>query len=86
GCGFAATFPVVLGFVGDRYEQLSGTAFSVVIVMALIGGMLLPYATGVLGAVYGLRGSFIIIPTALVLLAALLLVVIRRLSTRPVTA
>ena len=86
GCGFAATFPVVLGFVGDRYEQLSGTAFSVVIVMALIGGMLLPYATGVLGAVYGLRGSFIIIPTALVLLAALLLVVTRRLSTRAATA
>jgi len=86
GCGFAATFPVVLGFVGDRYEQLSGTAFSVVIVMALIGGMLLPYATGVLGAAYGLRGSFIIIPTALVLLAALLLVVTRRLSTRPATA
>ena len=86
GCGFAATFPVVLGFVGDRYEQLSGTAFSVVIVMALIGGMLLPYATGALGAVYGLRGSFLIIPTALVLLAALLLVVTRRLPSRPATA
>ena len=86
GCGFAATFPVVLGFVGDRYEQLSGTAFSVVIVMALTGGMLLPYATGALGAVYGLRGSFLIIPAALVLLAALLLVVTRRLSTRPATA
>lgn len=86
GCGFAATYPVVLGFVGDRYEQLSGTAFSVVIVMALIGGMLLPYATGALGGVYGLRGSFLIIPTALVLLAALLFVVTRRLSTRPATA
>ena len=86
GCGFAATFPVVLGFVGDRYEQLSGTAFGVVIVMALTGGMLLPYATGALGAVYGLRGSFLIIPAALVLLAALLLVVSRRLSTQPRTA
>lgn len=86
GCGFAATFPVVLGFVGDRYEQLSGTAFSVVIVMALTGGMLLPYATGALGGVYGLRGSFLIIPAALVLLAALLLVVSRRLATQPRTA
>lgn len=86
GCGFAATFPVVLGFVGDRYEQLSGTAFSVVIVMALTGGMLLPYATGALGAVYGLRGSFIIIPVALVLLVVLLVVVTRRLSAQPTTA
>ncbi|HEX6964680.1 MAG TPA: MFS transporter [Gemmatimonadaceae bacterium] len=83
GCGFAATFPVVLGFVGDRYEQLSGTAFSVVIVMALVGGMLIPYATGALGAVYGLRGSLFIIPAALVLLATLLIVVTRRLALQP---
>ncbi|HEY9479591.1 MAG TPA: MFS transporter [Gemmatimonadaceae bacterium] len=83
GCGFAATFPVVLGFVGDRYAQLSGTAFSVAIVMALTGGMLLPYATGALGAVYGLRSSFLIIPTALVLLAVLLAVVTRRLAAEP---
>jgi fucose permease len=78
GCGFAATYPVVLGFVGDRYEQLSGTAFSVVIVMALVGGMLFPYAAGALGAAYGLRESFVMIPVALVLLAMLLFVVVRR--------
>lgn len=85
GCGFAATYPVVLGFVGDRYAQLSGTAFSVVIVIALVGGMVLPYATGALGAVYGLRGSFAIIPTALVLLALLLGVVTRRLPVADTT-
>jgi FHS family glucose/mannose:H+ symporter-like MFS transporter len=73
GCGFAATFPVVLGFVGDRYAHLSGTAFSIVIVMALTGGMLLPYLTGVLGASYGLRGSFVIVPVALFVLATLVL-------------
>jgi fucose permease len=80
GCGFAATFPVVLGFVGDRYAQLSGTAFSMVIVMALTGGMLLPWMTGVLGGLYGLRGSFLIIPAALVLLVVLFGVVSPRLS------
>jgi len=80
GAGFAATFPVVLGFVGDRYAQLSGTAFGVVIVMALTGGMLLPFTTGALGALYGLRGSFLVVPTALVLLALLLGVVTRRLA------
>jgi fucose permease len=80
GVGFAATFPVVLGLVGDRYTQLSGTAFSVVIVMALTGGMLLPWLTGVLGASYGLRGSFVIVPVALVLLVGLLGIARRRLS------
>jgi fucose permease len=83
GAGFAATFPVVLGFVGDRYARLSGTAFSVVIVMALCGGMSLPFATGALGARYGLRASFVIVPAALVLLAALLGVLSRRLVPRP---
>jgi fucose permease len=85
GCGFAATFPVVLGFVGDRYARLSGTAFSVVIVMALTGGMLLPYVTGELGAVHGLRASFLIVPTALVLEAVLLGFVTRRLGRAPHT-
>jgi fucose permease len=80
GVGFAATFPVVLGFVGDRYAELSGTAFSVVMVMALTGGMLLPWLTGVLGATYGLRGSFAIVPAALVLLSVLLGIVASRLG------
>jgi fucose permease len=72
GLGFSATFPVVLGFVADRHVALSGTAFSVAMVMGLTGGMLLPYLTGVLGTSYGLRGSFVIVPTALILLAVLL--------------
>ena len=83
GCGFAASFPVVLGFVGDRYAHLSGTAFSIVIVMALPGGMILPYTTGVLGASYGLRGSFVIVPVALVCFALLLTATTSRLAARP---
>ena len=79
GVGFAATFPTVLGFVGERYAELSGTAFSLVIAMALCGGMLLPWLAGVLGASYGMRGSFIIVPAALVLLALLLSILSRRL-------
>jgi FHS family glucose/mannose:H+ symporter-like MFS transporter len=86
GAGLSATFPVLLGFVGDRYTQLSGTAFSVVIVMALTGGMVLPFTTGALGARYGLRGSFLVIPAALVVLGMLLVAVSRRLSVRRQTA
>ena len=79
GVGFAATFPTVLGFVGERYAELSGTAFSLVIAMALCGGMLLPWLAGILGASYGMRGSFIIVPAALLLLALLLGILSRRL-------
>lgn len=66
GAGFATVFPVVLGLVGDRYPQLSGTAFSIVLVMGLTGGTLLPLVTGILGDHYGLRTSLLIIPAALV--------------------
>lgn len=72
GVGFAAMFPTLLGFIGDRYADLSGTAFSLVIAMALLGGMSLPYLAGILGGTYGMRGSFVIVPAALVIHAILL--------------
>jgi FHS family glucose/mannose:H+ symporter-like MFS transporter len=75
GVGFAATFPVILGFVGDRYARLSGTAFSIAFVMALTGGMVMPYLTGVLGGRYGLRTSFLVVPIALVGIVVLLVTV-----------
>jgi FHS family glucose/mannose:H+ symporter-like MFS transporter len=78
GVGFAAMFPTVLSFIGDRYAALSGTAFSVAIAMALCGGMLLPYAAGVLGMQYGMRGSFAIVPAALLILGGLLGALSRR--------
>jgi fucose permease len=77
GVGFAAMFPTLLGFIGDRYASLSGTAFSLVIAMALIGGMLLPYVAGILGGRLGMRQSFVIVPAALVTLGILLTVLSR---------
>lgn len=81
GVGFAATFPAVLGFVGERYAALSGTAFSLAIAMALCGGMLMPWLAGVIGKAYGMRESFVIVPAALVLLAILLGILSRALRS-----
>jgi len=86
GVGFAAMFPTVLGFIGDRYATLSGTAFSVAIAISLCGGMLLPYSTGVLGNRFGMRVSFAIVPVALFLLALLLTALMRRLRQSPSTS
>jgi MFS transporter, FHS family, glucose/mannose:H+ symporter len=83
GVGFAAMFPTVLGFVGDRYASLSGTAFSIAIAMALCGGMLMPYAAGLLGTRYGMRNSFVLVPAALIIQAVLLGVLSRRQSPSP---
>jgi MFS transporter, FHS family, glucose/mannose:H+ symporter len=78
GVGFAAAFPTVLGFVGERYAALSGTAFSLVIAIALLGGMFLPWLMGVVADRYGMRGSFVIVPVALAILAILLGILSRR--------
>ncbi len=72
GAGFAATFPVVVGWIGERYASLAGTAISIALVMALTGGMLFPYLAGVIGDAAGLRSSLLIVPLALLGAAALL--------------
>ncbi|MBP9874039.1 MAG: hypothetical protein KBC60_08360, partial [Haliscomenobacter sp.] len=54
--GLAGGFPIMFGFVGGRFTELSGTAFSLVIVAALIGNMLINYLMGAIaqsaGVVY----------------------------------
>lgn len=77
GAGLASGFPILLGFLGGLYQDLTGTAFSAAFVMALLGGSALPYLTGVLGDWQGLRSSLLVIPFA-VLGQALLFALLRR--------
>ena len=53
GLGLAAGFPVVLGYIGQRYTRLSSTAFSIVITIALIGNVIANYAMGLISQKYG---------------------------------
>jgi len=80
GFGLAAGFPILLGYLGGGYRDLTGTAFSAVFVMALIGGSLLPYLTGVLGDRQGLRASLAIVPIGLLAQGVLFLLLRRRLG------
>jgi fucose permease len=65
GFGLAAGFPILLGLLGGLYRDLTGTAFSAVFVMALIGGSALPYLPAVLGDRHGLRASLALVPVGL---------------------
>ena len=55
GAGLAGGFPIMLGFVGERFAELSGTAFSFVFVVALIGNMAVNYLTGVVIHLHGVE-------------------------------
>ena len=72
GVGLAAVFPVVLGYVGDRYPQQSGAAFSTIFVIALAGNMLINKTFGQIAHAYGVqqypKALLIVLAAAAVLL------------------
>lgn len=68
GAGLAAGFPIMLGFVGDRYAELSGTAFSFVLFVALVGNMLINYMMGIIVQSYGIKH---LITVAFILVSAM---------------
>jgi MFS family permease len=55
GIGLAAGFPVVLGYIGQLYAALSGTAFSIALVIALSGNILINYLFGMVSDNYTIR-------------------------------
>ncbi|TWV12452.1 MFS transporter [Bacteroidaceae bacterium HV4-6-C5C] len=54
GVGLASTFPVIFSIIGSKYASLSGTAFSIALVIALIGQTLLNSLTGIISQQYGI--------------------------------
>ena len=55
GVGLSAGFPIMLGFVGSRFTQLPATAFSIALVIALVGNILVNYIAGVVADRYGIN-------------------------------
>ena len=49
-----AGFPVMLGTAGELFKEVSATAFSFAMLVALIGNTLINYTTGVLTEKYGM--------------------------------
>ncbi|MEO9021921.1 MAG: MFS transporter [Ginsengibacter sp.] len=55
GAGLAGGFPLMLGLLGNRYKELSGTAFSLAFTIALAGNMIINYAMGIIAQEYGIQ-------------------------------
>lgn len=55
GVGLAAGFPVMLGLVGNKYADISATAFSFVLVIALVGNMLVNFFMGIISEKFGIE-------------------------------
>ena len=55
GGGLAAGFPVMLAILGGRYAQFSGTAFGLVLTIALFGNMMMNYGMGWIAEAFGMQ-------------------------------
>lgn len=82
GAGFAAVFPVILGYVGELYAKLTGTAFGIVIVLALAGNSLLNYLVGVISKIWGIRYFPYILIICIVFMVILYSIAIRLISKK----
>ncbi len=77
GLGFAAIFPTTLALVGEAVPGFTGTAFSVIFVIALSGGMTAPLLAGKVAAAHSLRTG-LIIPVVNCIMIILLLPAIKK--------
>jgi FHS family glucose/mannose:H+ symporter-like MFS transporter len=80
GAGLAAGFPTMLGLVGNRYPHLSGTAFSFVLVIALLGNMAVNYAMGLVAENHGISHLTTFTFAELLIMVVLAAALFRRIS------
>lgn len=83
GAGLAAAFPVVLSYIGDLYPAQSGTAFSSIFFLALIGNMTINKSFGFLAQAHGLEQYTKVMLGCLAASAILLFLVVRQLQASP---
>jgi FHS family glucose/mannose:H+ symporter-like MFS transporter len=77
GAGLASGFPVMLGFVAERYPGISGTAFSLVLSIALLGNTLINYGMGIIAQNFGIQHLITFAIAETLIMIALCLMVLR---------
>jgi len=78
GAGLAGGFPLMLGMVGQRFQQLSATVFGVVLVVALAGNMLVNYLMGLIFQNAGAGQFTLVIVVEVAIMAVLCIGILRR--------
>jgi len=84
GFGFAAGFPVILGLVGELYPSISGTAFSVILFIALVGNTAFNYFIGWMATSNMITYFPVVIGTSVILMLGLFLGILHQLKSRNV--
>ncbi len=77
GLGFAAIYPTTLAVAGGAFPAFSGTAFSVIFMVALAGGMTAPWLVGRIAAAASLRSGLIVPVVSCAMIIVLQLAIMR---------
>jgi MFS transporter, FHS family, glucose/mannose:H+ symporter len=87
GLSYAPIFPTTLAIAGDRYSQRAGTVFGLMFSIALIGGMMFPWAVGQISQQVSVRAGMIVPAVGAIGIIGLSLAVLfgERESTAPST-
>lgn len=80
GVGLAAGFPVILGYVGQLYAHLSGTAFSIALVIALTGNTIINYLFGLIAENYSVNYLPLLILACVICMIILLLLIKQKIA------
>ena len=75
GAGLAGGFPVILGYIGQLYAHLSGTAFSIALVIALTGNTIISYFFGFIVDQYSINYLPMAIITCIICMFILLVII-----------
>lgn len=78
GAGLAGGFPVILGYVGQLYTALSGTAFSIALVIALTGNFIINFSFAKLAS----KTSVKYMPLAVIICVIIMMVVLFAIRSR----
>lgn len=85
GAGLAAGFPMMYSIVGKKFAEISATAFSFILSIALIGNMLINYLMGIIAKNYGI-GKVLIVVFAEVIAMTILCAIIFRKQNKAIPA
>ncbi len=80
GTGLAGGFPIMLGFTGNRFKELSGTAFSMVLSVGLLGNMLINYGMGLIAKNFGIQHLTTVAFIEFVALTVLVIIIVNKLE------
>lgn len=84
GAGLASGFPVILGLTGEMYRELSGTAFSIVLTIALLGNMIVNYLMGILVSSHGIKHLVTVAFAELAVMIILTAIIFRNTKNQPI--